>query len=390
MHDSPRRNYLLLFSRIFVGCLFIFSGLIKANDPLGFGYKLQEYFEVFNLTVFHNQAVAWAILLCSLEMVLGVLLLLGLYGKKVAFGLLILILFFLFLTFYSAFFNVVTSCGCFGDAIPLTPWQSFGKDLILLCFISIIFYFRAEINPLFNHEISQALTLSATVVFSLGIGIYTYNFLPFIDFLPYKVGNNLPELMHIPEGAPMDEYEISYTLRHKESGEVKKVTDKIYLAQELWKDENWEIIGDPESKLVKAGYNAPIKDLNITDAQGVDHSKEIIENPYFNLLIVTYDLDRANIKALERANDIAVNAAEQYNIRTVLLTSSAAQKVDELNDHMNLFMETFYADAVPLKSMVRANPGVVLMKNGYVIKKWHYHTLPTYDTLADNYFSNLD
>ncbi|QNL50048.1 DoxX family membrane protein [Olivibacter sp. SDN3] len=387
---SPKRNYLLVFSRIFVGCLFIFSGLIKANDPIGFGYKLQEYFEVFHLIAFQNQAVMWAILLCSLEMVLGILLLLGLYGKKVALGLLILILFFTFLTFYSAFFNVVTSCGCFGDAIPLTPWQSFSKDLILLVFIGIIFYFREQIIPLFHHEISQALTLSATIVFSLGIGVYTYNFLPFIDFLPYKEGNNLPELMRIPEGAPMDEYEISYTLKHKESGEIKKVTDKIYLAQEFWKDENWEIIGDPESKLVKVGYDAPIKDLNITDARGVEYTKEIIENPYYNLLIVSYNLDRANQNALEQINEIAINAAEQYNIRTVLLTSSAAQKVDELNDHINLFMETFYADAVPLKSMVRANPGIILMKNGYVIKKWHYHTLPTYEALADNYFSNLD
>ncbi|WP_354004756.1 DoxX family protein [Olivibacter sp. 47] len=139
-----KSSFLLIFSRLFVGFLFVFSGLIKANDPIGFSYKLQEYFEVFHVAFLNNYAVAFAIVLCSLEIVLGILLLFGLYSKKVALGLLLLIVFFTFLTFYSAFFNVVTSCGCFGDAIKLTPWQSFSKDLILSFFILIIFLNRKK------------------------------------------------------------------------------------------------------------------------------------------------------------------------------------------------------------------------------------------------------
>src|SRR5690606_34573980 len=208
-------------------------------------------------------------------------------------------------TFYSAFFNVVTSCGCFGDAIKLTPWQSFSKDLILLFFILIIFLNRKKIQPLFSNEISQALTLSAAIVLSIGIGVYTYSFLPFIDFLPYKEGNNLPALMHVPKGAPLDEYEITYTLQNKTTQETKSVTDKVYLQQELWKDENWEVIGEPTSRLIKEGYQAPIKDLSITDAQGVDYTKEIIENPYYNLIFVAYNLDQTNPKALNKVNDLA-------------------------------------------------------------------------------------
>lgn len=150
---------LLHFSRLFVGILFIFSGLIKANDPLGFGYKLQEYFEVFHCTFLNDYAVAVAILLCSLEMVLGMLLLLGFWAKKISWGLLLLILFFTFLTFYSAFFKVVTSCGCFGDAIPLSPWQSFSKDLVLLLFIIIIFTQRAQLKPIFNSVKAQRIIL---------------------------------------------------------------------------------------------------------------------------------------------------------------------------------------------------------------------------------------
>lgn len=385
-----KSSFLLAFSRLFVGFLFIFSGLIKANDPIGFAYKLQEYFEVFHIAFLNDYAVAIAIVLCSLEMVLGALLLFGLYSRKVSLGLLLLIIFFTFLTFYSAFFNVVTSCGCFGDAIKLTPWQSFTKDLILLLFILIIFFNRKNIKPLFSNEISQVLTLSAAIVISIGIGIYTYNFLPFIDFLPYKVGNNLPALMHVPNGAPLDEYEITYTLQNKTTKETKSVTDKVYLQQELWKDENWEVIGDPTSRLVKEGYQAPIKDLSITDAQGVDYTKEIIENPYYNLLFVSYNLDKANPKALNKVNELAKRASEEYNIRTVLLTASTAQQVSELDSQTKLYAETFFADAIPLKSMVRANPGIMLLKNGIVVKKWHYRTLPSFETLAKRYFEHLD
>ena len=180
------RNILLSFSRFFVGALFIFSGLIKANDPLGFGYKLQEYFEVFHLNFLSPAATGIAILLCTLEIVLGALLILGFWSKKVAWGLLLLIIFFTLLTFISAAFKVVTSCGCFGDAIPLTPWQSFTKDLILLVLILIIFINKKAIEPLVKKASSQRNLAVAVTILSLGFGLYTYNVLPVIDFLPYR------------------------------------------------------------------------------------------------------------------------------------------------------------------------------------------------------------
>ena len=197
------------FSRAIVGLLFIFSGLIKANDPLGFGYKLQEYFEVFHISFLNDFAPAVAILLCTLEIGLGALLLLGFWAREVAWGLLILII------FYSAFFQVVTSCGCFGDAIPLTPWQSFSKDLILLVLIIVIFRQREHLVPLIKNKPTQDLISGFVVFLSLGFGLYTYNFQPIIDFLPYKIGNNIPALMVVPPGAPLDVYEITYNLKNK-------------------------------------------------------------------------------------------------------------------------------------------------------------------------------
>ena len=378
----------LKVSRLLVGLLFIFSGLIKANDPLGFGYKLQEYFEVFHITFLNDFSVAIAILLCTLEIVLGALLLLGFYAKKVSWGLLLLIIFFTFLTFYSAFFKVVTSCGCFGDAIPLSPWQSFSKDLILLVLILIIFRQRDQIKPLMADHKTQSIFSGLILIFSLGFGIYTYNFLPILDFLPYKIANNIPKLMITPPGAPLDIYEITYTLKNRKTDETKKMTDKEYLKTGIWKDTNWEIVGEPINRIVKKGYEVKIKDLKIVDSQGIDYNKEILENPYYNLVIVGYDLSKANARGIGDLNAIAINAAENYNVRSVLLTSNSAQDAATFSDENKLVMEVFYADGIPLKSMVRANPGLLLLKNGVVVDKWHFHNLPSYDELARKYFVN--
>lgn len=380
------KNAFLHFRRAIVGLLFIFSGLIKANDPLGFGYKLQEYFEVFHISFLNDYAVAFAILLCTLEIVLGALLLLGFWSSKVAWGLLIIIIFFTFLTFYSAFFEVVTSCGCFGDAIPLTPWQSFAKDIVLLIAIMEIFIKRSEILPVIAGKKTQQFITGLVLILSLGFGMFTYTYLPILDFLPYKIGNNIPQLMITPPGAEPDVYEINYNLTNKSTGETKSMTDKEYLKTEIWKDKNWEITGEPVTKLIKKGFDLKIKDLKITDSQGTDYNHEILENPYYNLVIVAYDLSKTDANGIGNLNALAINAAENYNIRTVLLTSNSAQDAEMFSKKNKLVMEVFYADGIPLKSMVRANPGVLLLKNGTVINKWHFRNVPSYDELVATYF----
>ncbi|WP_316746676.1 BT_3928 family protein [Pedobacter gandavensis] len=377
----------LNFARIFVGVLFIFSGLIKANDPLGFGYKLQEYFEVFHMPFLSGSATGIAILLCVMEIVLGALLLLGFWSKKVTSGLLAVIVFFTFLTFVSAFFKVVTSCGCFGDAIPLTPWQSFSKDLVLLALIIYLFIHKDLIRPVTTNRSWQSASLGIVLCASLLFSIYTYSRSPILDFLPYKVGANIPELMATPPGAEPDEFLIMYNMSNKKTGEKKVMSDKDYLKTEIWKDENWEIVGTPEKKLIKKGYEPKIKDLLISDASGTDYTKELIENPYYNLVFVAYNLKDTNEEAIAKLNALALNAAEQFNIRTVLLTSNSAQDAQAFSKKMKLFSEVFYADAVPLKSMVRANPGVILLKNGVIINKWHYNTVPSFEVLSEKYFS---
>jgi len=386
-NKSQKTNYLLCFARIFTGLLFMFSGFIKANDPTGFGYKLEEYFHVFHTDFLNDYATAIAIVVCALEIILGIWLLLGFYKKLVAWGLLLLIIFFTFLTFYSAFFEVVTSCGCFGDAIPLTPWQSFGKDLVLLALILIIFVYRNQITPLIKDPTNRGLVATFTAVLSFGIGIYTFMYLPFIDFLPYKIGNNIPSLMVLPEGKEGDVYEQIYSMKNVKTGETKTITDKIYMSEKVWEDTNWEIVGEPQSKLVKKGYQIPITDLLITDAEGNDHTQEIINNPYYNLIIVAKDLSKANVEALDKINKIATKLTEDYNLRIVLLTASSSEDSDYLSDKLHLISEIFYDDLIPLKSMIRANPGVLLLKSGTVIDKWHYNAIPDAKDIEERYLS---
>ncbi len=370
--------------RIAVGLLFIFSGLIKINDPLGFSYKLEEYFEVFHTTFLNSLSVIIAVILCSLEIILGFALLIGIRSVQIAWGLLLLIIFFAFLTFYSAYFKVVQSCGCFGDAIPLTPWQSFSKDLVLLLLILVIFINRRKIQPLYNSKTGDRLLVAAVVV-SVGIGIYTYNFLPFIDFLAYKVGANIPDEMKTPPGAQPDQFELTYQLKNKKTGAQKSMNNTDYVKSNIWKDSNWEIIGQPESRLVKKGFSPKIMDLSIQDAQGNNYTNELLANPFYNLMIVAYDLDKTDEDAIDRLNALAINLTQNYNIRTILITSNSSQYALAFAKKHHLAMEIFYADEVPLKEMVRSNPGVLLLKNGIVVNKWHYHSIPKYDALAQKY-----
>jgi len=375
---------LLWFCRVAVGLLFIFSGLIKANDPLGFSYKLQEYFEVFHITFLNSLALIIAILLCALEMLLGFALLIGIRINAVAWGLLLLIIFFGFLTFYSAFFKVVQTCGCFGDAIPLTPWQSFSKDIVLLLLVLALFFNRSKMQLIVHQRMENTLLIAALIL-SVGVGVYTYNFLPVIDFLPYKVGANLPDEMKTPPGAQPDEYELTYQLKNKSTGATKTMTDKDYLKTGIWKDQNWQVKGEPERRLVKAGFTPKIRDLSIQNAQGDNYTHELLSNPFYSLWIVAYDLRHTDTDALNRLNALAINLTQNYNIRTVLLTSASAEQATAFAKEHHLISEIFYADEVPLKSMVRANPGIMLMKNGMVVNKWHYHNVPTYDQLVKDY-----
>ncbi|MBL7883592.1 MAG: DoxX family membrane protein, partial [Bacteroidia bacterium] len=204
---------LTIFSRVFVGLLFIFSGFIKANDTLGFSYKLVEYFEVFETHFLVPLALPLAVFICIFEIILGFSLLIGSRVKLTLWLSLLMILFFTFLTFYSAYYNKVTSCGCFGDAIPLTPWQSFYKDVSLLVLIIILFIGKKYLTPIVGSTF-ETILVAIIIIAAVAFPIYTINYLPVIDFRPYAIGKNIPEQT---KGVP-DELKYFYILKDKKNG----------------------------------------------------------------------------------------------------------------------------------------------------------------------------
>jgi uncharacterized membrane protein YphA (DoxX/SURF4 family) len=361
-------------ARILVGVLFIFSGFIKANDAVGFSYKLVEYFEVFGTHFFIPIALPLAMFICIFEIVLGFTLLMGARVKLTLWLLLLMIVFFTFLTFYSAYYQKVLSCGCFGDAIPLTPWQSFTKDLILLVLILILFIGKQYINPIFGPRLENAL-LVIILIASTAFPIYTYNYLPVIDFRAYAIGKNIPEQT---KGIP-DELKYFYILKDKKTGEVKEF-DK-------W-PKDWDKYYDyvsPRTEVTKKGVDPKIKDFTISDLNGSDYTQDFIENPNYNFLLICYDLDKTNKDVFGKINDFAA-LCKQDSITFIILTSSGKETIEKFKQEVKTNIDFYNTDGTVLKTMIRSNPGLMMLKGGTVIDMWHYHTIPAYNDVKEKYF----
>ena len=284
-------KYVVGFSRIFVGILFIISGLIKLNDPVGFSFKLEEYFSqaVLDLPFFEPYALIISIVVVIVEVVLGVMLLIGFKPKFTVWSLLGMILFFTFLTFYSAYYNKVTDCGCFGDAVKLTPWESFTKDVVLLVLILILLWGINFIKPLFSKQgnwLIMALSLVGSVIFCYQV----LNHLPSIDFRPYKIGANIEQGMIVPEGAPKPIQEFTWTF-NIDGEERAFVTDGGY------PDVEGEFIG-VETKVVQEGYEPPIHDFTI-EKDGDDFTLKMLGEPKL-VMVVAYDLARSELDAFKK------------------------------------------------------------------------------------------
>jgi uncharacterized membrane protein YphA (DoxX/SURF4 family) len=364
-------KFLANTARVLVGLLFIFSGFIKANDPLGFGYKLQEYFEVFNMHWMIPLCLFLAIFICIFEVAVGFALLIGARLKLVLWLLSIMMVFFTFLTFYSAYYNKVTSCGCFGDAIPLTPWQSFYKDVILCTLTLIIIIGRSHVNALFGPRMQSAALWIFTIA-ATAFPIYTSTHLPVIDFRPYKIGTNLYRAIHPKE-------KFFYMLKDKKTGEQKEF--------ESWPpdwDKQYDFVSsrtEPLDKTIK-----PITGFSIASTNGEDHTDEFLTQPGCSFILVEYDLDRSNRAVQGRINDLA-ELCKKDNISFIALTSSDTTKIKSFRKEVNAAYD-FYMnpDEVPLKTIIRSNPGLVMMKDSVVTAMWPYRTLPSYNDVKAKYF----
>lgn len=365
------------FSRIIVGILFIISGLIKANDPLGFSYKLEEYFEVFAMDWMVPASLILSIFICITEVILGVAVLLGNKMKFSATLLLLMIIFFTWLTGYSAVTGKVTDCGCFGDALKLTPIQSFYKDLVLLIMIFAIFIKRSSIQPLLSGKLSNGL-LAGVLILITSFTLWCYWYLPVIDFRPYKIGNNWIEKMN--DGIP-DVVETTLVYLNKKSDEEKEF--KMNEIGSIMSNPDWEY-KDTKNKILKKGKLTSIHDFKISDEDGNDISDDILKNPDYTFMVIMYDIDKTEKKCFPKINEL-VKIADEQKIKFIGLTSSGYEKTDKFRHELNSAFPFYTCDATALKTIIRSNPGLLLMKDGTTVGMWHCNWIPTFDEVKQKY-----
>lgn len=354
---------LRLISRIIVGLIFIFSGTVKAIDPLGSAYKFHDYFLAFNLEFLDFLSLPLAILLCTTEFIAGFSVLTGLKQKTGIWLVMILMIIFTPLTLVLALTNPVSDCGCFGDAIVLTNWETFAKNIFVLAFTLILFTGRNQVRPVFRSSREWTILSSATVLFIL-FSIYNLIFLPVIDFLPYKTGTKIEDKMIIPEGVPSDEYETTFI--YEKDGVRKEFTINDYPAN----DSTW-IFVDQKSILIKKGYVPPIHDFNLTSMNGEDMTQKILTQPGYSLLMISRKLEDSRDSHLEEGFKTGRYCIEK-GIDFYIVTASGS---DVVRSHEN-DLAFCSADETTLKTMIRSNPGYILLKDGTITGKWSWANLP--------------
>ncbi|WP_062061918.1 BT_3928 family protein [Aquimarina longa] len=354
---------LVNFSRIFVAALFLFSGFIKLNDPLGFSYKLQEYFGegVLNLEFLIPFALLISVFLVIFEIILGVTLLLGYLPKFTVWSLLLMIVFFTFLTFYSAYFNKVTDCGCFGDAIPLTPWESFTKDIILLVLIILLFFGRKYITPITPIAIHKWVVFGAFTL-CLGFAYYVLMHLPAIDFRAYKEGVDIQKGMEIPDSAPKAKF--AYHWKFNTNG-----TEKIVTTSGDYPVVDGDFIS-VETETIAEGYEPPIHDFAI-EKNGVDYTVEFLQKDNL-IFIIAYNLSKSESEGFTAVKAMTKEAISKgYTV--IGLTASGEKDIEKVKKKFDLDFDFYATDETALKTVLRSNPGIVKLKNGVIQKKLHWN-----------------
>lgn len=369
-------KYLNQSCRIIVGCLFIFSGFIKLNDPVGTAIKLEEYFEVFSefSPVFHSFipfALYMSVVMCVLEVVLGIALLLYYRMELTLWLLLLLILFFTFLTFYSAYFNKVTDCGCFGDFLKLKPWTSFTKDVVLLVLIGILFVQRKGFDEILSKTTGDIIIFVSTFA-AFYTAYFTINHLSFFDFRPYKVGNNIAALM---KPLPVDKYIYVMEKGGKLSEFETYPTDTTYKYSSM----KYEYTFEGKKIVAELPPQAAITDFRVWNDQG-DFTQEVFTG---NKLIITIlNAEKADVECIKEINEL-VKHLDEKQVKAMVLTASDAPTFDHFRHEVQLAVPYYFTDGTVLKTIIRSNPGVLLIKNGVVKGKWHYNDVPKIEQVKE-------
>ncbi|MGI9532596.1 BT_3928 family protein [Lutimonas sp.] len=349
--------------RVFVAVTFIFSGFVKLVDPLGSAYKFEEYFgaDVLNLEFLSPFALQFSILLILAEIMLGVMLLVGFKSKITVWSLFFISLLFLFLTWYSAYYDKVTDCGCFGDAITLTPWETFYKNVILIVLILVLLLRMYDIQPILSDSFAQRVSLISLLVF-VGIVIYVLRYLPIIDFRAYAVGKSIPEGMLIPEDAEKPVYEDTWV--YNVNGEDRTFTTE----EKPWSIEGATFV-DRKTRTLVEGYVPPIHDFTM-ERDGEDITDLLMAKEKL-MLIVAYNLSMTSDKGMIKIKELADRAMESgYSV--YCFSASTQEDYEKLKSEYKLDFDLLFCDETTLKTIIRSNPGVVTLNKGVITGKWSW------------------
>lgn len=359
-------------SRILVALVFIFSGFVKGVDPLGTAYRIEDYFIAFGTDWANPLSLFLTIFLCAVEFTLGAALLFNLGLKYLSWPLLLMMAFFTLLTLNDAIYNPVPDCGCFGDAIKLTNWQTFYKNIVLIILVLIIFMYRKKYRSVFVPRIDF---IAVTVIFLFFgfFSLYQYRHLPLIDFLGWKTGTDL-----VPDNP--GKAKIYLTYKNKVSGETKEYLSPDYPWNDSTWAANWEFLEQriDESGVIK-GHT-----LKIFDTAGNDMTETFINNSGYQFLVSAYSLESASQKGFKKINRLFEEIyGDGHSL--VVLTGSLDEKIQAFRKELHPDLEFYNADDVELKMMIRSNPGLILLKDGVVVGKWHWRDLPDYPDLKEEF-----
>lgn len=360
--------------RFVLGAVFVFSGFVKAVDPTGSFYKIQDYLTAFGIiSLFPEQLPMFVgMALAALEFCVGICLLFGIRKRAASALALLLMIFMTPLTLYLAIANPVSDCGCFGDALVLSNWQTFGKNVILLLAAIVTFAGHRKIVGFMSDKTDWALSLYS-FLFILALMAYCLYYLPIMDFRPYKIGNNIREEMSMPDDAKPSVYKSIFTL--EKNGEQREFTLDDY------PDSTWTFV-KAENVLVEKGYEPAIKDFSLQDLQtGEDITDAVLADSTYTFLLVAHRVESAEDSNIDRINQLYDYSVE-HGYGFYALTSSSESGIEEWRDRTGAEYPFCFMDDIALKTIVRSNPGMLLIKDGTILNKWSHNALPDEEVIA--------
>lgn len=365
MNKKAYKEPLLLAGiRILLGLVFIFSSFVKGVDPLGTAYRVEDYLDAYGLYSLYEYALGIAIFLILVEFLLGVAMLFRLQPKLASLGVLLIMIIFTFVTFFDALYNMVPDCGCFGDAIKLSNWGTFYKNIALIVLAVYVFVFR-------KHMLSRKSVVTQYLILTVFVGVFGwfnyYNLahLPLIDFRDWKIGKDM-------RNSGTDKMKVYVTYRNKLTDERKEFLSPDY----PWNDSLWMSHWTFESQRIDDSEVIRKHGIIMEDSLGNDWTDDIVGYPGYQFILVSPDLENANKEGMQRAGELYAHLLDT-EAEFVLLCSSDYSIVEEYREACQIYYNTYLGDDTELKAMIRSNPGMVLLHNGVVINKWHYNDFPS-------------